>query len=100
VRIYTAISALEKSDTMEERIGRIEQIQTDFFTQMHEFQAKKSKKIRFNPPDPPNPFSHCIGIFQNGNCWYLHCSPFETAHLIDNQLNIKFIINYLKFIIA
>jgi hypothetical protein len=23
---------------------------------------EKIKKIRFNPPDPPNPFSHCIGI--------------------------------------
>jgi hypothetical protein len=24
---------------------------------------KKIKKIRFNLPDPPNPFSHCITMF-------------------------------------
>jgi hypothetical protein len=32
---------------------------------MHDFQAKKSKKIRFNLP---NPFSHRISLFQSGNC--------------------------------
>jgi hypothetical protein len=47
---------------MGERIRRIGQIQTDFLIKMHGFQAKKSKKIRSNPPDPPNPFSHCISI--------------------------------------
>jgi hypothetical protein len=26
-------------------------------------QAKKARKIRLNPPDPPNPFSHCITTF-------------------------------------
>jgi hypothetical protein len=26
------------------------------------------KKIRLNLLNPPNPFSHCIGIFQSGNC--------------------------------
>jgi hypothetical protein len=26
------------------------------------FQAKKSKKIRFNLPNPLNPFFHCIAI--------------------------------------
>jgi hypothetical protein len=35
-------------DTMGERMGRIGQIETDFFLiQMHEFQAKKSKKNPF-----------------------------------------------------
>jgi hypothetical protein len=29
---------------------------------------EKSKKIRSYPPDPLNPFSHCITLFQNGNC--------------------------------
>jgi hypothetical protein len=29
--LVTAISALEKSDTMGKRIGRIRQIETDFF---------------------------------------------------------------------
>jgi hypothetical protein len=33
-----------------------------YWIQMHGFQAKESKKIRSYPPDPPNPFSHCIGI--------------------------------------
>jgi hypothetical protein len=28
---------------------------------------KTIKKIRFNPPDPPNPFSHRISLFQNGS---------------------------------
>jgi hypothetical protein len=59
----------KKSDTMEERIGRIRQIETDFFfTQMHGFLSKKSKKIRLDPLNPPNPFSHCIAFFQSGNC--------------------------------
>jgi hypothetical protein len=60
---------LENADTMGERIRRIGQIETDFLLTMHEFQAKKSKKIRFNLPNPPNPFSHRIGIFQMRNCW-------------------------------
>jgi hypothetical protein len=45
--------------------GRLKRI---FLLKMHEFQAKKSKKIRLYPPDPPNPFFHRISIFQSGNC--------------------------------
>jgi hypothetical protein len=26
------------------------------------------KKIRLDPLNPPNPFSHCIAFFQSGNC--------------------------------
>jgi hypothetical protein len=60
---------LEKGDTMGERIGRIGRIQTDFGDLNARISSKKSKKIRFNLPDPPNPFSHRIGIFQMRNCW-------------------------------
>jgi hypothetical protein len=49
-----------KSDTMGERIGRIGRIQTDFFLVRMLGIRKKSKKIRSDLPDPPNPFSHCI----------------------------------------
>jgi hypothetical protein len=49
-------------DTMGERIGRIE---TNFschsvgiFSRIPS--TRTTEKIRFNPPDPPNPFSHCI----------------------------------------
>jgi hypothetical protein len=28
---------------------------------------QKIKKIRSNPPDPPNPFSHCISISTSKN---------------------------------
>jgi hypothetical protein len=52
---------------MGERIGRIRRIETDFscfFCSDFENQAKK--KIRPYPPDPPNPFSHRITLFQNG----------------------------------
>jgi hypothetical protein len=42
---------------MGERIGRI---RTDFFGVRALEIRQKSKKIRFNPPDPPNPFSHRI----------------------------------------
>jgi hypothetical protein len=65
----TAVSVLEKSDTMGERIGRIRQIEADFFYLNARILSKKPKKIRFNLPNPLNPFFHCIGIFQSGNCW-------------------------------
>jgi hypothetical protein len=42
---------------MGERIGRIE---TDFWELYSQNPSKKTRKIRLNPPDPPNPFSHCI----------------------------------------
>jgi hypothetical protein len=44
-------------DTMGERIGRI---RTDFLVVRVLGIREKIKKIRINPPDPPNPFSHCI----------------------------------------
>ena len=56
----SAISALEKRDTMGERIGRIRQIGTDFGVSNARISSKKSKKIRSYPPNPLNPFSHCI----------------------------------------
>jgi hypothetical protein len=31
-----------------------------FWIPIPHFNQKKSKKIRVNPPDPPNPFSHSI----------------------------------------
>jgi hypothetical protein len=46
---------------MGERIGRIGRIQTDFLdTDARVLSTKIKKKIRLYPPDPPNPFSHCI----------------------------------------
>jgi hypothetical protein len=49
---------------MGERIGRIGQIETDFFQNfiLNLSQNPKIilKKICFNPPNPPNPFSHRI----------------------------------------
>jgi hypothetical protein len=45
---------------MEERIKRIRQIETDFFYQKAPVLSKKSKKIRFNLLNPPNPFFHSI----------------------------------------
>jgi hypothetical protein len=51
---------------MGERIGRIGRIKTDFFQYFilnrSENQKIILKKIRFNPPDPLNPFSHSITI--------------------------------------
>jgi hypothetical protein len=48
---------------MGERIGRTGRIDTDFFRVMClEIREKSKKKIRANPPDPPNPFSHRITI--------------------------------------
>jgi hypothetical protein len=47
-------------DTMGERIGRIGQIETDFFCKFGSISKQKNKKIRLYPPDPLNPFSHCI----------------------------------------
>jgi hypothetical protein len=45
---------------MGERIGRIGRIDTDFLG-VHVLEIReKSKKIRFNLPNPPNPFSHRI----------------------------------------
>jgi hypothetical protein len=48
---------------MGERIGRIRRICTDFFLNECLKSEQKIKKIRVNPLNPPNPFSHCIGIF-------------------------------------
>ncbi len=56
----SAIFSLESGDTMGERIGRIRQIQTDFLGYECPNFKQKIKKIRSYPPDPPNPFSHCI----------------------------------------
>jgi hypothetical protein len=61
------IFALENDDTMGERIGRIGRIDTDFYGARMLGIREKSKKIRVNPPDPPNPFSHRIIIFQSIN---------------------------------
>jgi hypothetical protein len=49
---------------MGERMGRIGQIDTDFFLLKSSDFKQKIKKIRINLPDPPHPFSHCISIFQ------------------------------------
>jgi hypothetical protein len=68
INFGSAISALEKSDTMGEQIGRIGQIETDFLNPNARILSKKIKKIGFNPPNPLNPFSHCIAFFQSGNC--------------------------------
>jgi hypothetical protein len=43
----SVISALEKSDTMGKRIGRIEQIQTDFLDPNARISSKKIKKNPF-----------------------------------------------------
>jgi hypothetical protein len=45
---------------MGERIRRIRRIQTDFFYFNAWILSKKLQKIRFNLPNPPHPFSHCI----------------------------------------
>jgi hypothetical protein len=54
---------------MGERIGRIGRIDTDFFWMRvlchsvgNQRFLRNDKKIRVNPPDPPNPFSHRITI--------------------------------------
>jgi hypothetical protein len=47
-------------DTMGERMGRIGRIETDFFDFSRISSTRTQKKIRFNPPDPPHPFSHRI----------------------------------------
>jgi hypothetical protein len=52
---------------MEERIGRIGRIETDFLFFLLGYRTEIAKKIGSNPPDPPNPFSHCIGIFNYVN---------------------------------
>jgi hypothetical protein len=78
-----AISHLENGDTMGERMGRIGQIETDFFLSKCTDFKQKIKKIRLNPPDPPHPFSHCIGIFQSGNCWReINCPITVPTNLI------------------
>jgi hypothetical protein len=46
---------------MGKRMGRIRRIQTDFFELLFKNQ-EKTKKIRVNLPNPPNPFSHRIAI--------------------------------------
>jgi hypothetical protein len=53
---------------MEERIGRIRQIETDFFCPNARILSKKIKEIRLDLLNPPNPFFHCIAFFQSGNC--------------------------------
>jgi hypothetical protein len=58
--------------------GRLKRI---FEIQMHGFQAKKSKKIRFNLPNPPNPFSYRISTFQNRN----DCNFFQNAASQTNE---------------
>jgi hypothetical protein len=53
---------------MGERMGRIGQIDTDFFLFfLLEFWNKSSKKeiIRINPPNPFHPFSHRITKYHN-----------------------------------
>jgi hypothetical protein len=56
---------------MGERIGRIGRIGTDFFGIIYEFQAHASKKIRLDPPDLPNPFSHSITKRPNAQYMYV-----------------------------
>jgi hypothetical protein len=49
-------------------MGRIGRIRTDFFFIFSRILSTHTpEKIRLNPPDPPNPFSHRISIFQNKN---------------------------------
>jgi hypothetical protein len=50
----SAVSALEKSDTMGERIGRIERIQTDFLDPNARISSPKIKKksVRIRPIRP------------------------------------------------
>jgi hypothetical protein len=43
---------------MGERMERIGRIRTDVG-------GAQEKKICAGPPDPPNPFSHCIAFFQS-----------------------------------
>jgi hypothetical protein len=46
---------------MGERMGRIGQIETDFFLIFSRIpNTRTNEKIRSDPPDPPNPFSHRI----------------------------------------
>ncbi len=50
---------------MGERIRRIGRMDNGFFfILMHGFQAKNQKKIRWNPPHPPHPFSHYALFFK------------------------------------
>jgi hypothetical protein len=55
---------------MGEWMGRIGRMETDFFDFELKFQAKIKKKIRFYPPNPPHPFSHCIGNFPIKNLFH------------------------------
>jgi hypothetical protein len=64
----STISVLEKAIQWENGLSGLGRLKQIFLSKCTNFQAKKSKKIRFNLPNPPNPFSHCIGIFQSGNC--------------------------------
>jgi hypothetical protein len=52
---------------MEERMGRIGQIQTDFLGTNARISSQNIKKIRSYPPDPLHPFSHRISTFPSGN---------------------------------
>jgi hypothetical protein len=83
----SAISALEKSDTMEERIGRIRQIETDFFYPNARILSKKSKKIRLDQLNPPNPFSNCIA-FYSIKILYMIKSIFTYSILILLNINV------------
>jgi hypothetical protein len=59
--IFYLVHDKKECDTMGERIGRIGRIETDFFLIFYGFQAHApQKKIRWYPPNPPNPFSHRI----------------------------------------
>jgi hypothetical protein len=49
-------------DTMGERIRRIGRIDTDFLFFFTDFKQMLKIKIRINPLNPPNPFSHSITI--------------------------------------
>jgi hypothetical protein len=74
----SAISALEKSDTIGTRMTRIERICTDFlgiYAQNLSKTKQKSVQIR---PNPCHPRSNRIALFQSGNC----CSSLNHSSFI------------------
>jgi hypothetical protein len=75
---------------MGERIRRIGRIQTDFLGCVRLKSVNNPQKIRLDPPNPPNPFSHRISTFQSGN----YGTPFNPQIRL---LNI-FLKNNLHFI--